>query len=394
MIRVLLVDDEPAVVSGLKKALRPWKDQFEIETAVSGRTAMQMLSAQRYDVVISDARMPEVDGEAVLAFCHATQPGAVRLVLSGQVNSKSAHRLGIFAHQLLLKPTSGPTLKAAISECQRVIELLANQSLRETVAGLKGLPVGPRTYSEVSKLVDTPSSSIDEVARLIADDPSLSASVLRFVNSAFFGLSRSVDSVRGAVVLLGLERIRELVLLSELFCGPDPLGLFDEARRRCLLRARLARMLTAGSPIVDLASEGALLSGVGVYVLASWSQARYLEVLHRHRDVGGSLEALERDAFGATQGEVGAVLLSLWGLPQAVVNLVRWSDAPISEDAQLDARAATGLAVLLEREQSGVGTPGEFERLAQQLGVADRIPALRETAEQFSSTASQTGAAA
>ena len=393
MHRVLIVDDEPALVSGLKKALRPWREEFEIETVVSGRAAIALLSAQRYDVVISDARMPEVDGEEVLACAHATQPGAVRLLLSGQVDARAAHRLGRHAHQLLLKPTSGPALRAAISECQRVIALLENKSLRETVASVKGLPVGPRNYQRITRLIDSPDGKINDIAGLITEDPSLSASVLRFVNSAFFGLGRTVDTVRGAVVLLGLERIRELVLVSELLCGPEPLGIFDEVRKRSLLRARLARMLTAGSPVVDLASEGALLSEVGLYVLASWSLERFRHTQNEYLSGNEKLDVLERAAFGATHGEVGAVLLGLWGLPPAVVNVVRWSDAPIPEDARLDARTATALTTMLELEHRGLTDEGELERVAGQLGVGDRLPAVREVVETFFSH-SLTGVAA
>eukprot|EP01041_Mallomonas_annulata_P029745 gene29745-51780_t len=79
-------------------------------------------------------------------------------------------------------------LREAISECQRVIALLENKSLRETVASVKGLPVGPRSYQRITRLIDSPDGKINDIAGLITEDPSLSASVLRFVNSAFFGL--------------------------------------------------------------------------------------------------------------------------------------------------------------------------------------------------------------
>jgi DNA-binding NtrC family response regulator len=190
MRALLLVDDDASVVSALKKALRPFREEWTVETAEGGRAALTLLSSQRFDAVVSDARMPDVDGEAVLEFARVQQPSTVRLVLSGQVDAKTGHRLASVAHQFLTKPSAGATILAAVEECCRLCDTLADPRVRELVTSLGPLPSGPRVYHRITALIDAPASSVEEVSRVIEGDLGLSASLLRFVSSAFFGLTR------------------------------------------------------------------------------------------------------------------------------------------------------------------------------------------------------------
>jgi len=118
MRRLLLVDDERALLDGLVKVLRPWRTTWQVTTALGGRAALEALaSTPAFDAVVTDARMPEVDGEAVLRAAQERQPTAVRLILSGQVDAKTGHRLAAASHQFLTKPTTAAALMAAVEEC-------------------------------------------------------------------------------------------------------------------------------------------------------------------------------------------------------------------------------------------------------------------------------------
>lgn len=386
MRRLLLVDDERALLDGLKKVLRPWRESWEVELAYGGRAAMAALeSGQTFHAVVSDARMPDVDGEAVLRAAVEKQPLAVRLVLSGQTDAKTGHRLASVSHQFLTKPSSAGAIMAAVEECCRLCESLQHEAARTLVAGLGQLPVSPEVYHRVTDVIDRPNSSSDEVARLIADDLVLTSSVLRFVNSAFFGLPRAVANVREAIVLLGFERLRELVLLAELFPAPDALGLLDDVRQRGLFRAQLARLITEGSPVTHLASEAALLTEIGVYALAWKRPDDYREVWTGAMTGRAELNVLERERFGTTHAEVAAVLLGLWRIPSTVVNAVRWHEEAPAPDAALDARTATALAVMLEEEAVCGLEPTRAEALATQLGVASLLPTVRAFAARWAS---------
>lgn len=384
MRRLLLVDDDAPVLNALKKAMRPWRDTWDVELAEGGRSALAALEAGPFDAVVADARMPDVDGEAVLDFARTRQPTTVRLVLSGQVDARTGHRLAGVAHQFLSKPSSGASVLAAIEECCRLRDTLENPRVREAVASLGTLPVGPRVYHRITALIDSATASIDEIAGLIEHDVGLSTSLLRFVSSAFFGLSRPVSSLKQACSLIGLENVRELVLVAEVFSAPDPLGLTAELQRRGIQRARLARLISEGSPMATLAGEAALLSEVGSWVLSLPQPAVYRPLWSKAQAGEACIEDLERAAFGCDHAQVGAALLGLWALPQTVVNAVAWHHEPPAEVAELDTRTVLALTSGLEREALApkLEPSSEIEALTHQLGLSARLTTFRQMARQ------------
>lgn len=376
MKRVLLIDDERPLVDGLKKALRPWREHWDVSTAVGGRAGIELLQQQTFDAVVSDARMPDVDGEAVLIAARTLNPNAVRLVLSGQVDAKTGHRLASVAHQFLVKPSSPQAVMRAIEECVAACDGLRSDQTRALVRGLGTLPVAPRVYHRITTLIDSPEAPVGEVADIVSEDVAMATSVLRFVSSALFGITREVKDVREAVVLVGLEQLRELVLLSEVFAEPDRFGVLDELQRRGLIRSRLARLMTERSPITHLASEAALLAEVGLYALAWRNPETWLELSRREQAKEAAWETLELEVLGCTTAELGASLLSQWGIPQTVVTAVRFHRECPGEGAELDARTATALASALERE-AREGTPDFTDLCAARLGLGGKLPAWR-----------------
>ena len=87
-IRVLFVDDEPRVLWGLERMLRTMRHEWEMAFAQSGRQALNILNNDPFDVVVSDIRMPGIDGPELLAEVMERHPRAVRIVLSGQSSPK------------------------------------------------------------------------------------------------------------------------------------------------------------------------------------------------------------------------------------------------------------------------------------------------------------------
>lgn len=131
-IRVLCVDDEPLVLDGLRRTL---KSEFAVETAVSGELALRMLdTAGPFDVIVSDLRMPGMDGAAFLALARKRAPDSTRILLTGQADLESAIRVinggGVF--RFLTKPTARPDLETAIREAADICRLrLAERLLLE-----------------------------------------------------------------------------------------------------------------------------------------------------------------------------------------------------------------------------------------------------------------------
>ncbi len=381
--RILFVDDEAQLLDGVKKALRPWRQVWQVETALGGRAAWEALEQQPFDAIVSDARMPEVDGEQVLQRARERQPGAVRLVLSGQVDAKTGHRLASVAHQFLAKPSPVGAIIAAVEDCCRVRDALVDPALMKVVAAMGSLPLSPALYHRITSVIDSPTSSLDEVAGLVSDSVSLSAMLLRLVSSAYFGLPRKVSRVQDAVAMLGLEAVREVVLLMEVFNEPDELGVMEELKRRSLFRSRLARRVAEGSPMTALAAEAGLLADLGSYVLALRMPGVYRALWERHLRERLPLRQLEFESLGITHDAVGAALLGLWNLPATVVTAVACGHELPGADAVVDTRTVLALTLRLEEEVLEIRRPGaaeELQRLATQLGLESRLPSLRDGA--------------
>ena len=381
--RVLFVDDEPQVLDGLKKALRPWRKVLEVETRVGGRAGIEALEHGLYDAVVSDSRMPEIDGTQVLRAAQKRQPSAVRVVLSGQVDKGSAQALAAVAHQFLGKPCAVDVVLSAIESACRVRDNLSSEAVRQMVAELGELPLPPKTYQRLSTLLEEPNATVEQVAAIIEESPTVTAQVLKLVSSAFFGLPRKVSTVREAVVLLGLAVVREVVLVAEVFSQPDTLGVIDTLQERALARLRVMKSLSETSPpFAALASAAALLSDLGAYVLALKAPTPYAIVWRGARGGLRTLAELEQETFGTTHEHVGAALLAIWGLPPAVVTAVGEHHRPLDVGAGRDLRGVLTFVCLLEdwaltsEEQRGP-LHTELTRMALQLQLTSRLTSVQ-----------------
>jgi len=103
-LRLILVDDERNVLEGLRRLLRPLRATWEVRTATSGVEALALLDAQPADVIVTDMRMPAMDGARLLSIVKERAPDTIRIVLSGQTDHATALRVIPLAHQFLGKP--------------------------------------------------------------------------------------------------------------------------------------------------------------------------------------------------------------------------------------------------------------------------------------------------
>src|SRR5262249_47188868 len=146
MRRVLFVDDEPRILEGLRRMLRPQRDEWEISFAPGGEAALALMEASPYDVIVSDMRMPIIDGATLLCKVRDLYPHVVRIVLSGHAELATALKVVPVAHQFLAKPCDSQMLRVAVERACHLKALLSDESIRRTVTSVGDLPSLPRTY--------------------------------------------------------------------------------------------------------------------------------------------------------------------------------------------------------------------------------------------------------
>ena len=112
--KILLIDDDPYVTAGLQRTLR--KEPYDILTAHSADEALQFLSRDRVDVIVSDEKMPGMSGSELLAQVHLDYPDTVRILLTGQASMEAALRAINEAevYRFLLKPCDEAALARTI----------------------------------------------------------------------------------------------------------------------------------------------------------------------------------------------------------------------------------------------------------------------------------------
>ncbi|MCA9259682.1 MAG: HDOD domain-containing protein [Planctomycetales bacterium] len=357
MKRVLFVDDEVNVLSGLRRMLRGLRDQWHMEFASSGVEALELFAKAPFDVVVSDMRMPGMDGAQLLQEVRNRYPNTVRIVLSGQSEQERVLRAVGPAHQFLSKPCEAETIKSTIRRASALRDELNSAELAGIVGRLESLPSLPQIYVDLVELVDSDGASTGSVGELISSDPAMAAKVLQLVNSSFFSLPHRVVDPSHAVTLLGMERIRALVLSASVFqqfeagpFAPEVLeGLINHSLAVATTARRIALQCGGDTGLVENAFTGGLLHDVGKIVVLSQLPDIWKKLIDASREQHTPFWQIERHTYGCTHAVLGAHLLSLWGLPDCLVEAVAWHHEPdCSADKNFSPLTAVHVANVLQ----------------------------------------------
>jgi HD-like signal output (HDOD) protein len=327
MKRILFVDDDAPVLSGLRVRLHKLRSKWDMHFVESGASAVQALESSHFDVVVTDMRMPGMDGAELLRIVRDRWPDVIRIVLSGYAELQQVVRLVPYAHQYYSKPCEAGQLENLVDRCLGLHELLSQPALRAAVGRVSRLPALPQVYTRLQSMLGDEDTSVHDVARLIATDAAITAKVLQLVNSAFFRLARRITSIEQAVTHLGFGAIRNLVLSAEVFSrwpGGDttcPLNV-DKLQAHVHQVAAAARVLAADTPRADDALLAGLLHDFGYWVLANECKNELTDSLALALKERIPLHEAEIRVIGASHAQIGAYLLGLWGLPYAIIEAV------------------------------------------------------------------------
>jgi HD-like signal output (HDOD) protein/CheY-like chemotaxis protein len=390
--RILFVDDEPRVVAGLRRMLRCRPGAgWEMSFFDSGRDALAAMEQQPADVIVTDFRMPGMDGGQLLDHVRRRYPDTARLILSGHTAQDDLMRVITTAHQFLTKPCPPDELVNAIERVVRLRRQLDGGGIRAEVSALGLLPSPPSLLEHLIAVLECSDCEARTLARVLEHDVALSAKVFQLVNSSFFAPGTSITSLEAAVARLGVKVLRAIVRSDEIR-GPAkvPDGSvahwLKQLNHHALEVARLARRLVAPTER-DGAFSAGLLHECGQLVFAACQPAMFAAHLHLRELHGRSLAELEREAFGVTHAEAGAYLLSLWGFPEEVVEATAGHVRPAVPETPgpLSIPTAAHIAhLLVESERAGLcGSPGGAavdDAWLEEAGILTEVQAWRTEA--------------
>jgi HD-like signal output (HDOD) protein len=390
MKRVLFVDDEERVLQGLGRMLRPMRDTWAMRFAHGGEEALALLAEASTDVLVTDMRMPGMDGAELLSQVRRRFPHTVRIILSGQASREAILHSVRIAHRQLAKPCDAEVLKANVAQACALRELLRDDDMAAMISQVESVPSLPAVYAQLEAELRAPQPSLLRVSEIIRQDLGMMVNLLKIAYSPLFGIQGRVTDPVQAVNLLGLETIQDLMDTAGVFSMYDPEAirpsflehLWAHSQATGVLARTIAEQEHAEERVVEESALAGLLHDVGKLLLGTCRSQAYEEVLTRVGPRLQECQEVERTTFHTTHAEVGALLLGLWGLPPTVVEAVAWHHQPSgSSTTAFGPLTAVHVANVLVQEEyaGGEDVAGAYLdcRHLEHVGLADRLPAWR-----------------
>jgi HD-like signal output (HDOD) protein/CheY-like chemotaxis protein len=341
MKHILFVDDEPLALQGLQRVLRHMRTEWDMAFVDSGKKAIAHMTQRPVDVIVSDMRMPGMNGAELLNIVMQRHPQTIRLILSGYADQHLVSKCIGATHQYLTKPCDPNILKETIQRVVALEKAVLTPELKQLINRMERMPSLPSLYISIITKAQDPNINLAEIGELIAQDIGMTANILKLVNSAFFSLSVRVADPKEAVLYLGVETVKSLVLaikaygqLLELHLpGLNANALWQHSMQTGVFARNFARERRVPRIVVEQSFVAGMLHDIGKLILSTRLPTQYTEVLKMQNPADhSSWLVAEQTVLGATHPDVGAYLLGLWGLPVPVVEAVALHHKPPPPD--------------------------------------------------------------
>lgn len=328
--RLLLVSADAAFVRAAREQLTGPGAAWAVTAALSGAHALTLLEQQEFQAVVVDRQLGDMPGKQLFTEIMALQPAALRVFRADLTDPAEALKCLGLAHQIVPRQAEWSTLAGMLARVAPGALWSPGAAVQNILAQVRELPSPPAVYFKIARAVQSPDATVETIGEIISQDPALTARLLHLANSAAFSLASRVNHPTEAVMYLGLEMTESLVLVAHTFSYftriPSGVLNVEVLWRHCSATGRLAQRLArreqADAALAGAALTAGLLHDLGKLLLAFHLPAQFEQAaeLQRTRQCSG-VEA-EGEVFGTDHAEVGACLLSLWGLPLPIVEAV------------------------------------------------------------------------
>lgn len=276
---------------------------------------------------------------------------------------------------------------------------------QKIIQDLGQIPTMPTIAGKVMQIVNDPKSNAEDVAKFIAKDVALTSKVLRLANSAFYGIPRTISSVNSAIVILGFNTIRSLVLSAsviKIFPAKPGAVNFDRKAfwKHSFVVGMAARMLATHlrrRKLVDLeiAFAAGLLHDVGKLILEQFANQEYQQALKLAKEKALPLFAVEKAILGLNHADVSGMLVDKWQMPNELKFPIVHHHTPLEDQESPEMTALVHVANHLAHQAGSGCMQGEifaplvqecYARLALSVdeeGLLKELDVLLKEAEAF-----------
>lgn len=332
--KILFVDDEVPILRSLNRLFMD--TEYEVFTAGSGEEALEILADEKIDLVITDMRMPVMDGYQLLEKIKELHPNTLRIILSGysEKNTILAALQKNIAKLYILKPWDNNKLILLVDQIFETENILRDSNLLSLITNADELPTLKSSYQQIMELIDNDADLV-KIASAIERDHSVATKILHIINSAFYEVK--TGSVKHAIAFLGLSSIRNILLATSIVDSFNMNGIYG-ARLEMLwnhsfMCSKIVTIIYGkllNKKLSESESSAGLLHNIGIVLLLKIFPEKYIQIFHRAEKEKTSLLQIEQESLHVTHQQAGGYLLKWWELPYPIVEAALYHHTPFA----------------------------------------------------------------
>lgn len=333
-IKILFVDDEEQILKAIKRLFID--EEYQILTADSAAKALDILSNEKVDLIVSDIRMPQMDGFELFEHVKVRYPFIPRIALSGYADSeKIINAINSNLVKLyLVKPWDNTKFLQLIHSIITQELILKDKKVLAVINNFKSLPSIPKVYTDVINLINN-NADIEDIAKKIEHDQAITLKILHICNSAIYNVKTT--SISKAITFLGLNTVKYITLTSGIFNSfKIPSDTLNGMWHQTNLSNKISSIIFKDILNIN-AKETYTLAGlvynVGALIMHEKYEDTYQKidvVLKQNKSL--DISDLEKSLFGLTHQEIGAYLLKWWDMPQDIIEAALYHHDPLQPD--------------------------------------------------------------
>ena len=334
---ILFVDDE---LQTLRSIIELFMDtEYEVITANSGREALNILENKKVDVIVSDMKMPKMNGYELLSQVKKRFPHIVRIILSELAEERivfDALQKNI-AKLHILKPWENNVIVETIEKVFQIEYVLKdNKNVLKLINNAEELPTIKMSYQKIISVIEN-DEEIYKIVDAIECDNSIVIKLLHIVNSSYYAIK--TGSIKRAVAYLGLDNIKNIVIASAFIDGLTFNSKDNERLEKLWEHAFISNRIISivyneflNTKIPEAEMNAGLLSNVGIIFMIHSFHDKYMEIFDEAEIQHISIIDLENKAFGTNHQEIGGYLLQWWDIPLPIVEASLYHHNPFDKN--------------------------------------------------------------
>ena len=333
MRRILIVDHDVKILNAMTEVFR--NADYEVLTADSGLSALEILEIADVDLVITDLRLPLMDGYELLSKIKELHSGVIRIIMSSYIEESHVFKAIVqnLAKFYILKPWNSDKLLEYIEQIFETEEILRSNDLLLLINSIEKLPTIEKSYQKILAMIERDVNT-GQIAAEVEKDFAISSRLLQIANSAYYGLR--TGSIKHATIYLGLQNLKSLIYSTSILNSYRSGSEEDQQRvhnlwTHALLTSKLLHYIYdvfLNKKLPETAYSAGLLHNVGTLILIQSRFEDYAKTVEKIRPKACNMLELEQETFHVTHQEAGGYLVTWWNLPFPIVEAALYHHKP------------------------------------------------------------------